>query len=632
MLQYLRKYANNLLFKLLLGFLIISFVIAGISGILNSSNKDYVAVINGDEYISVADFVDAKRRQVQQLRSIYPNITPEQIKAMDLDNTILSQLITNKLLEIETSNLGILIDDSIVLNVIKANPMFHDNSGVFDKELFKRILARNNIPEADYVAQIKNTLASQALLNSLAVQITPSEKLVSAINNYNNQKLNIDLITVSTESLPNSSPNDKEIDEFYQKNIIQYTIPEYRDIKYMIFTPQQYQGKVNVSDQELQEDLNQHLNQSSVQKFFDYYNVIFDSEEDAKKALSMLNDKKKWDSVIKEITKENAKEFLIIKQNANDISEETLEVLSSLKEGENSNLVKSDLGYQIIKLVKTTTTQINIAELKRDLKQHLIDQKIEQAMFDDIKNIEDELASGKTLEEIGKQYKVIVNNIEMINEQGQNQQGQKHKQNPEFLNFIGETFKLPQDQTSELFPIGEYKPGYYVLSTSKIYPSQQIPLAQIKPDVIKTIILENKILNANKISNELLSKVGTADFTAALKNHESNITITTMDLSRPNENDIKRKSVIPFENQLAIFELKPGTFSKVFQTSNGNFAFAKVNAIKNDSKPMSNEEANNIKNGLAYSLISSINQEFIKYLERKYKVEVHSEIISQIGE
>jgi peptidyl-prolyl cis-trans isomerase D len=632
MLQHLRKYANNLLFKLLLGFLIISFVIAGISGILNSSNKDYVAVINGDEYISVTDFINAKRRQLQQLRSIYPNITPEQIKAMDLDRTILSQLITNKLLEIETSNLGILIDDSIVLNVIKANPMFHDNSGTFDKELFKRILASNNIPEADYVSQIKNTLASQALLDSLAVQITPSEKLVSAINNYNNQKLNIDLITISTENLPNLSPNDKEIDEFYQKNIIQYTVPEYRDIKYMIFSPQQYQGKVNVSDQELQEDLNQHLNQSSVQKFFDYYNVIFNSEEDAKKALSMINDKKKWDSVIKEITKESAKEFLVIKQNANDISEETLEVLNSLKEGENSNLVKSDLGYHIIKLVKTTTTQINVAELKRDLKQHLIDQKIEQAMFDDIKNIEDELASGKTLEELGKQYKVAVNNIEMINEQGQNQQGQKHKQNPEFLNFIVEAFKLPQDQTSELFPISESKPGYFVLSTGKIYPSHQIPLAQVKSDVIKAMILENKMLSASKIGNELLSKAGTANFAAVVKDYESSITITNMDLSRPNETDIKRKSVIPFENQLAIFELKPGTFSKIFQTSNGNFAFAKINSIKNDKKLMSNEEANNIKNGLAYSLTSSINQEFIKYLEQKYKVEVHSEIISQIGE
>ena len=44
MLQYLRKYADNLLFKLLLGFLIVSFVIAGISGILSSSSKDYVAV------------------------------------------------------------------------------------------------------------------------------------------------------------------------------------------------------------------------------------------------------------------------------------------------------------------------------------------------------------------------------------------------------------------------------------------------------------------------------------------------------------------------------------------------------------------------------------------------------------
>ena len=67
----------------------------------------------------------------------------------------------------------------------------------------------------------------------------------------------------------------------------------------------------NVSDEELQEDLNQHLNQSSAYKLFDYYDVIFDSEDTAKEALSMLNNKRKWKNVIKEITKEDAKEFLV---------------------------------------------------------------------------------------------------------------------------------------------------------------------------------------------------------------------------------------------------------------------------------------------------------------------------------
>ncbi len=633
MLQHIRKYADNLLFKLLLGLLIISFIIAGISGVLSSSNKNYVAVVDSNQYISVVDFVEAKKRQLQQLRSVYPNITAEQIKGLGLDNTILSQLITSKLLEIETANLGILIDDSIVLGVIKTNQAFQDNSGNFDKELFKRILARNNLPEADYIAQVKNELASKALLNILAVQITPNAKLVNAVNNYNNQQLNIDLVTVSTKSLADSTPSEEEIAVFYQKNIIQYTIPEYRDIQYLTFSPQQYQSKVNVSDEELQEDLTQHLNQSSAYKLFDYYDVIFDSEEAAKEALNMLKDKKQWKNVIKKITKEDAKEFLITKQNANDIPEETRELLSNLKENENSNILKSDLGYHIIKLVKVTTAEINLAELKRDIKHHLIEQKIEQAMFDDIKSIEDELSSGKTLDEISKQFKVPVSHVLMIDAQGQNQQGEKHKQAPDFANFVIEAFKLPESQPSELFPIDETKPGYYVLSASKVYPAKQKPLAQVKADVVKAIILESKMLNANKISNELASKAGTADFDAIMKTYEVNAKITSIDLPRPNESEMQSKaSIIPFENQIELFELKPGAISKVFQTSNGNFAFAKINAIKNINKPLSKDEADNIKNGLAYNLSSNINQEYIQYLEQKYKVEVHTEVLSQISE
>ncbi len=631
MLQHIRKYADNILFKLLLGLIIISFIIAGISGVLSSSNKDYVAVVDGNQYISVTNFIDAKKRQLQQLRSIYPNITSEQIRGLDLDNTVLNQLVTAKLLEIETANLGILIDDSIVLNVIKSNQNFQDNSGSFDKELFKSILSRSKIPEADYVAQIKNDLANKTLLNTLAVQITPSAKLVNAVNSYNNQMLNLEIITVSSKNVANTPPKEEEIVEFYQKNIAQYTIPEYRDIEYLTFSQEQYQNKVNVSDEELQEDLNQYLNQSSANKLFDYYDVIFDSEESAKEALNMLKEKKKWKSVVKKVTGEDAKEFLITKQNANDIPEETRELLKNLKKDENSNILKSDLGYHIIKLVKSANVEINLPELKKEIKQRIIDQKIEQAMFDDVKNVEDELSSGKTIEEVSKQYKLSVNSIKMIDKQGQNQQGKKHQQNPDFTNFVVEAFKLPQGQPSELFPIGETKPGYYILSTSKVYPEKQLPLEKVKADVINALSAENKMANAKKIANELVTKLGTADFDIAIKNYESNVNIATIDLPRPNESQNK-DSIIPFENQIELFELKHGEVSKVFQTSNGDFAFAKINAIKNNGKLLSKEEAENIKNGLAYNLSSSINQEYIKYLERKYKVKIHAEVISQIAE
>lgn len=631
MLQHIRKYADNILFKLLLGLIIISFIIAGISGVLSSSNKDYVAVVDGNQYISVTDFIGAKKRQLQQLRSIYPDITSEQIRGLDLDNTVLSQLVTAKLLEIETANLGILIDDSIILNVIKSNQNFQDNSGSFDKELFKSILSRSKIPEADYVAQIKNDLANKALLNTLAIKINPSAKLVNAVNSYNNQMLNLQLIAMSSKNITSNSPKEEEIVAFYQKNITQYTIPEYRDIEYLTFSQEQYQNKVNVSDEELQEDLNQYLNQSSSNKLFDYYDVIFDSEESAKEALNMLKEKKKWKSVVKKVTGEDAKEFLITKQNANDIPEETRELLKNLKKDENSNILKSDLGYHIIKLVKSTNVEINLPELKKEIKQRIIDQKIEQAMFDDVKNVEDELSSGKTIEEVSKQYKLSVNSIKMIDKQGQNQQGKKHQQSPDFINFVVEAFKLPQGQPSELFPIGETKPGYYILSTSKIYPEKQLPLEKVKADVINALSAENKMANAKKIANELVTKLGTADFDIAIQNYKSNVNIATIDLPRPNESQNK-DSIIPFENQIELFELKPGEISKVFQTSNGDFVFAKINTIMNNGKLLSKEEADNIKNGLAYNLSSSINQEYIKYLERKYKVKIHAEVISQIAE
>jgi peptidyl-prolyl cis-trans isomerase D len=631
MLQNIRKYSNNFLTKSLLGLLIISFLIWGIGDILRAANKDYVAVVAGDQYISVIDFVEAKKKQLQQLREVYPNITPSQIKALNLDNTILNQLITNKLLELEIKDLGIFIDDSIVLTIITKNPMFQDENGNFDKELFKKILAYNNIPESDYVAQLKLDISNRMLIDSLSTQIIPSDNLINAINNYNNQTLNIDLVKVSIKNLKTELPSDKEIEEFYQKNTAKFTIPEYRDLQYLTITPEQYQSRVTISEQELQEEVDQNLKHASAQNLFDYYDVIFDSEQTAQEALTKLKQNNDFNKVVKELTTENAKEFLITKRNINDIPDNIRNIIINLKENQVSEIIKSDMGYHVIKLIKVVSAKIDVKQLKQDIEQYLINQKIEQLMYDDIKNIEDEISSGKSLEEISKQYKLPINSIGMIDTQGLDKKGQEHSKNPRYVNFVVEAFKLPKNQPSDLLNIDETKPGYYIISVTEIYSAQTQSLEQVRPQIVDELTLANKVTQATKIANELASKINTPEFTMSIKNYSPNVTVTSMNLPRPNESEIYHSnSVIPFATQVEIFELKPNEASKVFQTIPGDIAFAIARTLNKNTASLTKEEAKNIKNSLGYNLKSTIWQDFIRYLEQKYTVEIHSDILNQI--
>lgn len=632
MLQNIRKYSNNFLIKLLLGLLIISFLVWGIGDILRSASKDYVAVIDGDQYISVVDFVEAKKKQLQQLRTVYPNISPEQIKALNLNNSILSQLITNRLLEIEAENLGILIDDSIVLNIITKNQAFFGENGKFDQGLFKKILAYNNIPESDYVSQLKNELAVKMLTESLSAQIIPSNKLIDAVSTYNRQKATVDLIAIQTSALAAHKPSDKEIEDYYQQNTAKFTLPEYRDLAYITISPKTYQGKIQVSEQELQEELNQHLADSSGnQKIFDYYDVIFDTEDDAKQALAKIRDGSNFAKEIKKSTGEDQKEYMVTAQNSANISDNIRIILDGLRSGEVSDVIKSDIGYHLIKLIKTHIAKIDVAHLKQEVRQQLKAQKIEEIMYNEIKSIEDDIASGKTLDEISKQYNMPISRVEMIDASGLNKQAVKHANHPDFNNFTIEAFKLPELQASEMLNIDESKPGYYIVSTSKIYPEKPLSIAQVRAEIISTLTKAGRASLATKTAEELLVKVGDKDFASILKSHGAKVSSQSLELARPNESEsYKPNSLIPLPAQLEIFKLKPGQTSRIFQTTRGDFAFVIFKGLKTTKAAPGNDEEINLKRGLAYSLSSGLMQDYLMYLEHKYKVTIHTEVIEMI--
>ncbi len=634
MLQYLRKYANNFFIKFLLGLLIISFLVWGIGDILRSADKDYVAVIDNDIYISVIDFVETKKEQLQQLRVMYPNISQEQIESLNLNSAVLNRLVTSKLLEIESNNLGIMIDDSIALSVITKNPAFQNEAGEFDRELFKRALVSNNIPESDYVIQLKNELAIKMLMDSLSVQITPSKFLLNAVNTYNNQEYDIDLIKVVTSKLPNYRPKDNEISKFYYNNITNFITPEYRDIKYITITPEQYKNKVIILEKELQTELNQALDQINTNKIHDYYDIIFDSQELAQQAQEKFQQKTTdFAQVVLESNGEDIEEYLIRSQTTAELPKHVNDLVVNMKEGEVSNVIKSDMGYHIIKLLKTTTTKLDLKKLKQETKEHVIAQKIEQAMYEDIKKIEDELSSGETLEEIAHSHKLPIRTVLMITEQGKNNLYKEHESNPNFSNFLVNTFQLPENQPSELFSIDENSLGYYIVNTMKIHHAQQLQIDQVRKQINVTLETEHKNLSANKIINELVSKVGKSEFKETIVAYEPIVTLTSFTLPRPSESAMyHQNSIIPFDSQLEILELSPNNYSKTFQTTEGDFAFAILKSIKINPTKLST--ANNdlkLKKGLAYGLSSNIMQEYMSYLEQIHKVKIHTDVLERLG-
>jgi len=99
----------------------------------------------------------------------------EKAKSFGLQRQALSSLINQALILNLAKSYSLQISDDELLNEIKTQKYFFKN-GVFDKEIYKKVLSRNNMTIQEYEKDLKKQLLVQKTLNLLKVEVNDKEK------------------------------------------------------------------------------------------------------------------------------------------------------------------------------------------------------------------------------------------------------------------------------------------------------------------------------------------------------------------------------------------------------------------------------------------------------------------------
>lgn len=250
MLNKIRKFSSGLFIKIILILIIAAMVLWGI-GDNNKAKKYHVASIDNEHYIHTKDFIRSKRNFVYSFNKNYPSIS---LDAINVNKIVLDNLIRNKLLEIEADRLGLLVSNDVAADQIRNLQMFKDKQGRFSKEIFKQILLTNELSEAEYVKSVKNDLASQAIF-SMVSEFTPSKHFANSFHRYNAQKRIVDLVVIKPQKKPIAAIkiSSGDIEKYYEENKAKFTVPELRDVEYIVITPSDFKSEVEISDAELED-------------------------------------------------------------------------------------------------------------------------------------------------------------------------------------------------------------------------------------------------------------------------------------------------------------------------------------------------------------------------------------------
>ena len=99
----------------------------------------------------------------------------QQAKQFGLQKQALNQLINQALMLNLAKSYNLQVSDEEILKVITTQKAFFTN-GVFDKELYKTLLSRNNMTTKEYESGLKKELLISKTLNLFALTPTPLEE------------------------------------------------------------------------------------------------------------------------------------------------------------------------------------------------------------------------------------------------------------------------------------------------------------------------------------------------------------------------------------------------------------------------------------------------------------------------
>jgi peptidyl-prolyl cis-trans isomerase D len=416
MLDRMRRHKSWL--KWSLGLVCLAFVIFYIPDFLRGSgadaaSTDAVAIVEGQP-IKAEEFRRTYQTQLQAYRSAYgSNMSEQLLKQLGVDQQILQQMVDERAALSEAERLNVSVSDEEVRARILAIPSFQENGAFIGEERYRQLLQMQNPPisTTDFEESVRRSLVVEKLRTAVTEWLAISDKEVEQEYRRRNEKVKLAVVTFLADSFkPDVTASDAEVSSYFEAHKDSFKIPEKRKIRYLLVDLDAIRAKIVVSQADIEHAYNENINQYETPEQIRASHILLKTEgkDDAevKGRAEALLKQAKAGADFAELAKKNSEDEATA-PNGGDLDffgrgkmvPEFDQVAFALKPGEISDLVKTQFGYHIIKLVdKKEGTTRTLADVKQQLTDQIAFEHAQAQASDLAQNIQKQISKPADLD------------------------------------------------------------------------------------------------------------------------------------------------------------------------------------------------------------------------------------------
>ncbi|EDQ04855.1 Peptidyl-prolyl cis-trans isomerase D [Sulfitobacter indolifex] len=396
----------------LMGLLILG--LGGFGAINLSGNLRSIGSV-GDKSISV----DQYARQLQQeIRAIEAqtgeSLSFARAQEMGLDRAVLQRIVRNRALDHEAAEMGISIGDATLRDEIVAISAFQGIDGNFDREGYRFALQQSGMSEAEFETSIREESARGLLQRAVLGGVSMPDTYARTLVDYVAEERSFTWARLSADDLdtPVAEPTEEELQAYYDANADDFMLPASKSITYAWLRPEDLLDEVEVPEEELRAEYDARSSEYDQPERRLVERLVFANQEAADQAAAALEvDGTTFEALVEE------RGLALADVDMGDVAKSDLDgagdAVFSAESGAIVGPLPSSLGPALFRVNAILPAQnVPFEEAREVLEETLAISRATRAVEARAQEIDDRLAGGATLEDLGKETKMNLGTID----------------------------------------------------------------------------------------------------------------------------------------------------------------------------------------------------------------------------
>ena len=479
MFDRVRLFARHTVALILMGLLVASFALWGISGTIFNLAAPYEVASVGKTDVTLNDYLLVYQQNLSRMnRQTGQDLTRDIAQFYGVESSARDQILTSATLDEYARRMNIGLSDERLYTQISENPAYQSSDGTFDASGLARTLAFNGVRESDF----KRVELGNAVRNQIMAAIGHGDVLPAAygdaLSSHKHEERKFSYLAVTPELIgPAPEPTDEELQELFESDEDKYDTPEFRKLSILAMRPDDLADSGILDEERIQAVYDEGTGDWVVLEKRRIEQIVLDAEtlEETKQS---IEDGATFDDLLttNDLTKSDA-DLGLLEQT--ELPQALQEPAFALEQDVMSEIIDGEFGPTILRVVEISAGSTKPFE---DVKQQIADDLALREAADNIldyyNELEDTRASGISLEEAAQRIGLEVEIFESIDSRGNDASGERIESFPSERDLLTQAFTAEVgDQTS---PIEYEEIGYIWYEVLEITESRDSTFEESK--------------------------------------------------------------------------------------------------------------------------------------------------------